>query len=456
MGVGVSKAGQSFEAGKEAAEQAIKDMQSKGGNEPVFGLVFCSGGKYGKNDKTIEEFVNGVQSVFGKYKELKWIGCTTAGEITPDGVKYGSTVAMVIGTKYIKFGVGVADGLAEHAFNAGKDAAEQALKDLKIDKYVDAYITFLATKTKPPSELIKQRQFVVLALGAGFTMKKSGWEDDMIDGIKHIVGDYTPIVGGSAGDDGRLVQTYQFANGKVYKDAVVLAIIFSNVKLGFGIAHGFEATDKMAVVTKAKDNIVYQLNSRNAADVYAEMIGVSKDELIKGAGFLGLGEKVPALISFMSRFIKREDMVKKLNILRFMSENPFGIPDVQGNYWTKVPKMIIDKKYIEFYSKIRQNIPLVLLKINEEMTLSATARSIEESVQQLRIEPAVTIIFECGGRAVYLGEKTKECIEKAKKRVSNIVGFYTYAEYGLSKNMPSGTHYYTCVSFSIGDELITE
>lgn len=457
-GVGISKNDDPFEAGKEAAEAAIKDLQSKCKNSPTFGIIFCSGGKYGKNDNTIKKFVDGIQSVFNKFKKIKWIGCTTAGEITPNGIEHGSAVVTVISSKYIKFGIGAAKNIDRNPFEAGRRAAENALRDLKIDKYVDAYISFLATKSKPPSELIKQRQFMVLALGAGFTIKKSGWEDEMINGIKDVVGDYTPIVGGSAGDDGRLMQTYQFENGRIYKKGVVLTVIFSNAKLGFGIAHGFEPTEKIALVTKSEGNVVYELNGSNAVDVYAKMIGISKKELLKGSGFLKLGEKIPAFINIMEKFgIKREDVMKKINVLKFMSENPFGIPDAQGNYWTKVPKMIIEKKYIEFYSKIPKNMPLMLLKSNKKKMLNASLNSVLQSIRGFKRQPAVVIIFECAGRYVSLGENANKSIQLIKNKMNtDITGFYTYAEYGFSRNMPSGNHYYTCVSLSISDELITQ
>ena len=99
VGIGISKNDDPFLAGKEAAEVAVEKMKKEGGSEPNFGLVFCSGGKYGKDDKTIKKFVDGVNSVFSGFENCKWVGCTTAGEIKPDGVEHGSAVVSVLSSK---------------------------------------------------------------------------------------------------------------------------------------------------------------------------------------------------------------------------------------------------------------------------------------------------------------------------------------------------------------------
>ena len=456
-GVGISKADDPFTAGKEAVEIAIKEMQSRGGKQPNFGLVFCSGGKYGKNDKTIRELVNGAHSVFSEYN-CKWVGCTTSGEITPKGIEHGSVVVCAISTEYIRFGVGVGENLSENPKEAGKKAVKRALDDITPDKYVDAYIRYLATKTKKPSELIKQRQFAILTLPAGFTLKKSGWEDRMLDGIKEIVGDYTPIIGGSAGDDFKMIKNYQFANGKAYEDSIVCTAIFSNLKLGFGLAHGFEPTDKIALVTKAEGNTVYELNHRPAVDVYAELLGVKKEELLKGMGFLKIGEKLPILtFKFFGKVMKTEEIMKKISFFKFMMENPFGIPDISGNFWMKIPKRIKENKYLEFYSKIPQNLPLTLMQVSKEKSIKATADAVKQSLKDIKA-PGLVMIFECAGRLAYLLEKLPKSQEIVRHMLKNIpfLGFYTNGEQGFTKNMPSGHHSYTCIAFSIDNRLITQ
>jgi len=459
VGVGISKDNDPFKAGKEAVSQAVTKMREQSEADPNFGVVFCSGGKYGKNTKTIQKLVNGVHSVLSRYNECKWIGCTTAGEIFQEKVEHGSVVAMVISSKFIKCGVGIGENLSENPVEAGRKAAHQALNDLKMDKYVDAYISYLSTKASKPSELIKQRQFAILTLPAGLTIKKSGWEDSMLDGIKEVVGN-TPIIGGSAGDDLRFIKTYQFANGKVYEDSVVLSVIFSNLKLGFGLMHGFEPTDKIALVTKAKGNVVYELNHRPAAEVYAEMIGVSKKELLKGSGLMANKSgnlKLRAIKFAESVGITPKLLLKRLPFYKFAIESPFGIPDISGNYLAKGPKCIIQDKYIEFYNRVPVNMPLTLLTMNEEKTAMVESLAIKKSVEEVG-KPALMLIFDCIVRYAYLEDRLNKVYKRIESETKDIpkIGFYTYGEQGFMKNMLAGHHAYTCVVLCIGDKLITQ
>jgi hypothetical protein len=194
-------------------------------------------------------------------------------------------------------------------------------------------------------------------------------------------------------------------------------------------------------------------------EVYAKMLGISKDDLLKGVGFLKMGEKIPPLaLTFLEKIgVDKQEFMKKVPLYKFMMENPFGIPDVSGNYWIKNPRGIVDKKYIEFQCKIPQNLPLTLIKVNKEKSITATNRSIIESTKEFKENPIFSIIFECGGRYFYLGKDIPKSLEKVKKTLDGgkFIGFYTSAEQGLTKNMPSKPHAYTCVSLSISDELIT-
>ncbi|MBD3155271.1 MAG: hypothetical protein GF368_01285, partial [Candidatus Aenigmarchaeota archaeon] len=102
-GVGISEKEDPFEAGKEAVEMAVEKMKKRGGKEPNFGFLFCSGGKYGESGKSIQKLVDGAHSIF---KDTPWVGCTTGGEISPHGSKLNSVVCLVLDSQYIRFGIG--------------------------------------------------------------------------------------------------------------------------------------------------------------------------------------------------------------------------------------------------------------------------------------------------------------------------------------------------------------
>ena len=458
-GVGISSDGDPYKAGKDAVEKAIEDMRKRGGKDPIFGIVFCSGGKYGRDEKTIKSFVDGAHSVFSQFKDCKWVGCTTGGEISENNVTHGSVVVSVLSSEYIKFGVGVGKNISKNGFNAGKEAVEKAIKDIKLDKEIDAYISYMTTKTKNLSEIVKLKKLVVLTLPAGFTLKSSGWEESMMEGIKSVLGETVPIVGGSAGDDGKFVGTFQFANGQVFSDSVVLTAIFTHLKVGFGLSHGYKPTNKIALITRSKEKIIYELNNRPAAEVYAEMLGISLNELMKGSGLLKFGEKFPRFaMDFIEKIgITKDKFLEKIDMYKFMISSPFGIPDVSGEYWAKVPKGIVEKKYIEFYNNIPEKMPITLMEIDRKKAIEATADALKQSISIMK-RPAFSLIFECGGRYFYLGNDVKKSIEAAKKLLKGtpFIGFYTHGEQGLRMNSVSGCHTYSVTTLTISDELVTE
>ena len=153
-GVGISKADDPFQAGKEAVEMALKNMKKDGGKRPTFGLLFCSGGKYGKDDKTIKKLVDGAHFVF---KDTPWIGCTTAGEISNYGLTQESCVVLAVDSDYIRIGVGIGNKMSENPRKAGSEGVKQALKKIKLDRYVDPYINYLRLKKMTPETIVKTK-----------------------------------------------------------------------------------------------------------------------------------------------------------------------------------------------------------------------------------------------------------------------------------------------------------
>jgi hypothetical protein len=85
-----------------------------------------------------------------------------------------------------------------------------------------------------------------------------------------VLGAGVPLVGGSAGDDLKMTQTFQLHDDQVLTDSVVAAGIASNAPLGIGVRHGWRRVGKPMLVTVSAGNRVYTLDERPALDVYLE------------------------------------------------------------------------------------------------------------------------------------------------------------------------------------------
>ena len=426
-GTGVSFDSNPAVAGRKAAEAALKALAKP----PDFAFVFCHGGTFAKNDGGMVEFAQAVDGVLRKKNSVcKWVGCTTDGEISDKGCFFNSCSVLALASEHVSFGVGVGDNASKNFFAAGKQAAASATEDLKsIDPYVERYMRFLAVKRKQPCEFLKTKPYLLLTIFPGPTKSYAPNEEELLKGIQNITG-LTPLFGGSASDSAVFSQTYQFANGKAYKDACIALAVLSDLKMAFSVRHGLKPTKKQALVTKSKGNRVFTLAGKPAAKVYAKMLGLSMPQLRK----------------------KLFDVVV---------QKPFGITDPLGHYWLKTPFHINPDFSLNFLNSVPQNALLVLMDSDGESILDSTRNVLRDVKEKLSPDISVMLLFDCGSRprALRLGNRLPSAeFEVFKKELPNskIIGFYTHGEQALIPSGTIGQHNHTIVAIGISGELIGE
>lgn len=431
-GVGVSTANDPNKAGKEAVDKAMEDMRRHHDKSPVFGLVFCSGGKYGKDDKTIQKLVDSVHSAFGG---VQWAGCTTAGEISPVGATHGSVVVMVFGGDYLRFGIGIGDRVFEQPKKAGAKAVEDAFKSLKLDVHVDAYMQYMRFRKHTTKEIIKMIPYSLIVLGKGPErgvlpgIPKIPDLEEVMDGIIETCGTQIPIVGGGSFDDWELKRNYHFVNGKVYKDAVVVVAILSNLFFSTGVSHGYHPTGKVLMVNRSKrsggSTMVSEMNDKKALDVYAEITGVPKEDI-------------------------------KKDPIKFGALHPLGVFDIDGEAWIRGFGATFMNDLI-FSNKIEKNTPLQVMEGTENEIFDAYKDAADRALKQIgKKKLAAAIIFSCACRNKYMGEKIGKEIEIFKKAFPDtpFIGFYTFGEFGGVLGKRTGFHTQSVSILLITDELM--
>jgi len=430
-GAGMSTAEDPSQAGKEAVEMAIKNA----GKAPDFGFVFCSGKKYGKDNEAIKKLVESAHKAFvGVNPNIKWVGCTTCGEIFDFKIYEGSCVAMAIASEYIHVGVGIGKNIVKTPMKGGEEAAKMALKDLKIDKYLDPYFQFLRMRNLSITELMKISPYSLICILPGTTKNHVADDNLIIKGFVNVVGESVPIIGGASGDDYLFERTYEFANGKLFAggEATVVMAIISNLKTGYGLKHGYHPTGKTGVITKSEGKIIKEINGKPAAEEIAGMLGVSLDELKKNFRFY--------MVSY------------PLGI-----RSLYGIQSLREDYWIKTIMQILDDGSLVFLSPMRENTVLHVMTYKKDDVVNAAYESIEESSRDGNLKDGFLITFNCGGRKglFILGKIDESVAFKKAKGNYPCIGFYTYAEVCTIPGESMGQHNQTMVSFRISDDLIT-
>ncbi|MFC3607331.1 nitric oxide-sensing protein NosP [Stutzerimonas tarimensis] len=215
-----------------------------------FVLFFCSA------EYDLEALGYALEQYFGG---VTLVGCTTAGEITPQG--YGRNCVSAIGFDHQHFSV--ASVLIE-------DMERFSLIDAQ--QLVEGLINDCRSSSLAP---IKDHSFA-LTLFDGLSSR----EEVVLAALGAAFG-RIPHFGGSAGDDNYLTHTYVYHGGRFHSDAAVVVLI--NTWLDFEVfsTHHIEPREDKLVVTQADSNErrVYELNAEPAAKAYADLVGVPVEAL---------------------------------------------------------------------------------------------------------------------------------------------------------------------------------
>ncbi|MCU0904537.1 MAG: FIST C-terminal domain-containing protein [Tabrizicola sp.] len=192
----------------------------------------------------------------GTFPGVTVIGCTTAGEISPDGYSEGEIVAV---------------GLPSAVFVA-------ECLGIDLDRLDGQELI---------GRLIRAR--------AGLVRKHSGWEDEfaflMVDGMSIREDELTaalgpglgpvPLFGGSAGDGTRFGATYVLQDGSFRQGWAVLLVVRTACKVRVFSLNHLVPTDRRMVVTGADParRVVHQINAEPAAQEYARLLGKDPRQL---------------------------------------------------------------------------------------------------------------------------------------------------------------------------------
>lgn len=98
--------------------------------------------------------------------------------------------------------------------------------------------------------------------------------EQLVDSVKQQLGNEVSMFGGLAGDDLKIEDTFVFDNKSVDTDAIVGIIVDRDKIEVTGMAFsGWEAIGTVHTITKAKGNVVYQINNEPALDVFIKYFG---------------------------------------------------------------------------------------------------------------------------------------------------------------------------------------
>lgn len=333
-------------------------------DQPDLGLVvfFCS------TSYELGALATEMRRLFGT---THVVGCTTAGEIGPAGYVEGSITG---------FSMGAADGcavsvripdVADFQMSRGHAAADEAL----------------AALVRRSGESIDPAQTFALLLSDGMSTNEEALLASLYARMHNVA-----LLGGSAGDNLRLQQTFVYHEGAFHADSAVLTLLRTRHSFKTYRCQHFSGSDRKMVVTQADParRVVSEINAEPAGKEYARIAGLD---------------------------------VRHLTPMRF-AECPVMVR-VGGDYYVRSIQKMDDSFNLKFFCAIDEGVVLTLARREDMLDNLETFFS---RVRGEMGEPQLVIGFDCILRGL---EADQRRIKPDLGRVlaaHNVVGFSTYGE----------------------------
>jgi hypothetical protein len=250
MGVGRSKHPDSYPAALAATHRAVV------GDQPKLLLAFVA------IDHDPEIVLAGLRA---GAPGVPIIGCSTHGEIGPEGPTDGSVTVAAIGGPGFAVSTAAANAVSGRQRAAGAEVAASAQRVAELPHRVLVLLT---------DGLVRDQEAI-------------------LHGCYSTVGASVPLFGGAAADGWRMEEVFLLNEAGVHRDAVVAATIASEAPMSVSVRHGWRVVGRPMIVTSSRDGRVYTLDDRPALDVYLNRLSAPAEAYTDPAAFTAFAMSRP-------------------------------------------------------------------------------------------------------------------------------------------------------------------
>lgn len=344
-----------------SANPAVSDLAALAAINP--GLVLAFG--------SVEALKGGSTAIAEAFSGAHRVGCSTAGEISQDGVGDGTLVVTAVHFDQTQVEqVSTTLTGMDDSFAAGKRLAiGLALEGLR----------------------------AILIFGQGVAINGSA----LLSGMTEVVGTEIPITGGLAGDGGAFQKTWVLDDAGVSSNRLVCIGLYGD-KLGFshGSFGGWSPFGPARKVTRCENNVLFELDGEPALAVYKKYLG----EHAKGLPASGLLFPFAMLGSDHS----------EVGLIRTI----LGVDEITGS--------------LTLAGEIDPNGYLKLMHANSDALVDGAEAAAQAAVKmQNNPGPGLALLVSCVGRKLVMGGRVDEEVEAVADVFgtgATLAGFYSYGE----------------------------
>lgn len=231
--------------------------------------------------------------------------------------------------------------------------------------------------------------------------------EELLAGLRAVLGANTPISGGLASDGADFARTLVGANALPQQNIVAaLGFYGSAISMSQGCAHGWDNFGPPRRITKAEGAVLFELDGKPALDLYEHYLGDCAAELPASA------LRFPLLISDPSN--PTQEVIRTvLNVDRAARSLSFAAAIPEG--WTA----------------------RLMRGAFDNLADGAGAAAREVSVGVREGAPGLALLVSCVGRRVVLGEHTEDELEAVARALPpslRQIGFYSHGEISSRPN----------------------
>ena len=305
-----------------------------------------------------------------KFKNATVVLCSTAGEILQQEVKDNSVAITTFGfekTNIIAHSINISD--VSSSYEAGK---------LLANKFTQEELAY------------------VMILSDGSLVNGS----ELIKGIEEVIGVNVPVTGGLAGDGTNFNSTVVGLNQiPDYGEIVAIGFYSLHLEINHSSFGGWDVFGPEKIITKSEGNILYEIDGKNALDMYKEYLGKYAAELPSSSLLFPLSIQSEATSHELVRTILHIDNEQKS--LTFAGDMPMN-------------------------AKVR------FMKANFDKLIDAASdAAYTVSIANTQKQPDYALLISCVGRKIILKNRIEEEVEAVAESLNQdtlISGFYSYGE----------------------------
>ena len=258
VGTGWSSKENPIDAVKEAVDMALEGKTKK---NPKFAIIYAtSGSNMSAILSEAKKILGNNTQIFGGSSDSRAV-MTNKGFVKAAKKGYEQSLMegktglaiMTVDSKEITFGAGASDITA---YSSPQEASKAALAD--------------AIKNAGKSENEKPNLILLTVT--------QGQEEEVLEGIEEAVGKSAIVLGGTAGGPKQSV----FGKDKVYEKGISLAVIYTDLPIGWTFEGGFDVTSPHSgIVTKVDGQAIVEIDNKPALEVYDDWLDGKIEKLHK-------------------------------------------------------------------------------------------------------------------------------------------------------------------------------